>query len=178
MTLPGGKEALELVRAHVTRGAQLLEVDDGGAPLGRDLAAAGYHVTSTRPAASLAAPGTADAVLCLQPTRFGPLIPTLQQIAAALAPGGILVASDLVWQTAPTPELMRAFAPPPGREKVRPIEGWEMQAEHAGFEVVERREATRAEWLAHLAKDPAQQTALLADERGAAKLALWALRKA
>ena len=175
MTLAGVDEAIALLQAHADKGAQILELDDGSAPLARRLAAAGFHVTSTRGGPALAAPETADAAVCLEPTRMGPLMPTLQQLGAALVPGGVLVVSDLVWQTAPTPELLRAF-PTPGREKVRPIEGWEMQAEHAGFDVVERRDLARESLLAAL--DGAQRDAVAADTRGAAKLAVWALRKA
>ena len=174
MTFAGVDEAIALLQAHADKGAQVLELDDGSAPVARPLAAAGFHVTTTRGGPALAAPETVDAAVCLEPTRIGPLIPTLQQLRAALVPDGVLVVSDLVWQTAPTPELLRAF-PAPGREKVRPIEGWEMQAEHAGFDIVERRDVARDALMAALVG--AQRDAVAADERGAAKLAVWALRK-
>lgn len=175
MRPPGAKQALALVARHAPKGAQALEVDDGAASLARELSELGLHVTSTRAGAALAAPGSADVVLCLAPTRFGALIPLLGQVRAALADGGVAVVTDLVWQTAPTPELIRAFSVP-GREKVRPVEGFEMQAEHAGFEIIERAEVERDDVLASY-QGP-QRDAIAADERGAARVCAWALRKA
>ncbi|MEA3202152.1 MAG: hypothetical protein QOE90_3580 [Thermoplasmata archaeon] len=109
----------------------------------------------------------------LQPE--GPLIPFLMRLHDGLPPGGVAVVADVVWQTAPTPALARAFAPAPGGEKVRPIEGWEMQAEHAGFAIVEKLDVPRAEWAPH--EGPARREAIEADERGAARLVAWALRR-
>jgi SAM-dependent methyltransferase len=120
-----------------------------------------------------------DVVLCFDPSRLGPLVRVLQDFHESLAPGGVAVVSDVVWQTAPTPQLAQAFAPQPGREKVRPIEGYEMQIDHAGFDVVERLDFGRAEWLAHVAHHPAagaQAAAIAADERGAARYSAWLLR--
>ncbi|GEM_PF-6987649 len=114
--------------------------------------------------------------LAFLPTREGPLIPFLMRLHDGLPEGGVAVVADVVWQTAPTPDLIRAFAPAPGREKVRPIEGWEMQAEHAGLAIVERLDVPSSSW-APLAT-PEQRAALAGDARGAAKLAAWALRRA
>jgi len=116
------------------------------------------------------------ASIALLPAREGPLIPFLMRLHDDLPEGGVAVVADLVWQTAPTPDLMRAFAPAPGREKVRPIEGWEMQAEHAGLAILERHDLPREAWLPLLT--PEQRAAVQADARGAAKLAAWALRRA
>lgn len=119
--------------------------------------------------------GAARDHLVFRPTREHALIPFLMQLHDRMAPDAVAVVADLVWQTAPTPDLARAFAPPPGREKVRPIEGYEMQAEHAGFEIADRLEVPRAEWTPHL--PDAQRAAVDADTRGAARLAAWALRR-
>lgn len=116
-----------------------------------------------------------DGLVALQPTRLGPLIPHLRAFHDALKPDGRAVVSDLVWQTAPTPELMRAFAPPPGGEKVRPIEGYEMQLDHAGFAILERVDLDRAQWTGFYDADAAKRDALAADARGAAKVAAWVL---
>lgn len=115
-----------------------------------------------------------DAILAAFPSRDAPLIPLLRAMHGALRAGGVALVCDLVWQTAPTPELVRAFAPAPGREKVRPVEGYEMQAEHAGFEIAERATLDPA-----LAAQTAQQRgALHADARGAARVVAWTLRRA
>lgn len=174
MTEPGAEEALDLALRVFPRGAQVLEVDDGASPLAPRLAAAGLHVTATRPSPSLAPPGSADAFLCLRPTRLGPLLPLLAQLRATLAPDGRGVVTEIVWQTAPTPDLIRAFAPR-GGEKLRPIEGFEMQVEHAGFRLLDRVDADRARWSARL--PPAQRAAVEADDRGAARLCAWALAR-
>ncbi|HEX2022007.1 MAG TPA: hypothetical protein VHH36_04795 [Candidatus Thermoplasmatota archaeon] len=173
MDAPGSDAVLALA-AKLPRGVQALEVDDGSASLAPRLAALGLHVTATRPGPALAPPGSVDAFVCQRPTRLGPLLPLLGQLRAALVEDGAGVVSEIVWQTAPTPDLIRAFAPPPGREKVRPIEGFEMQVEHAGFAIVERLDADRAAW-AKLLPD-AQRDAVLADDRGAARLCAWLLR--
>lgn len=109
-------------------------------------------------------------------TRHAPLLPTLAQIHAALPDGAPFVVADLVWQTAPTPGLARAFAPAAGRDKVRPIEAYEMQAEHAGFALVEKHEVPRDAWRPMLSRE--QQAELDADARGAARLMAWAFRRA
>lgn len=178
MVPAGARHAVELLQAHAPKNAHVLEVDDGTAPLAPSLARLGHAVTQTRPGPALAAPQTADVVILLRPTRFGALIPLLQQARAALVDEGLAIVSDVVWQTAPTPELMRAFTPVGGGEKVRPIEGWEMQAEHAGFDIVERRDVDVSELRALFADDGGRSAALAADARGAAKLAVWALRRA
>ena len=109
-------------------------------------------------------------------TKHAPLLPTLARLHDALPEGAPLVMADLVWQTAPTPGLARAFAPEPGRDKVRPIEAYEMQAEHAGFVLVEKHEVPREAWRPMLS--PAQQAELDADARGAARLMAWVFRRA
>lgn len=108
-------------------------------------------------------------------TRHAALIPTLMALHDALPDGAVAVVSDFVWQTAPTPELVRAFAPAPGREKVRPVEGYEMQADHAGFEIAEKLALPRAAWLDALGAE--QRQAAEADARGALQLVAWALRR-
>lgn len=117
-------------------------------------------------------PAGVDGVLCLQPTRFGPLIPQLQAWRDALREGGRLVVADLVWQTAPTPDLARAFTVP-GREKVRPIEGFEMQLDHAGFRVLQRLDFGREDWLATLPEGDPRRPAVEKDDRGAARVSCW-----
>lgn len=114
-----------------------------------------------------------DAMAVAWPTRFAPLMPFLSAARGALKDEGRAIVMDLVWQTAPTPELLRAFAPPTGRDKVRPIEGYEMQMEHAGLQILERVDVDRATWSAHL---PAEQRAAVdADSRGAARVVMWVL---
>lgn len=128
----------------------------------------------------------ADAILAPCPSRAAPLMPFLEAARQALLPASspslalapalapALFVCDIVWQTAPTPELLSAFAPAPGRDKVRPIEGYEMQIEHAGFEIDERLAIDRARWVPGLAPDT--RAAVEADARGAAKLAAWRAR--
>lgn len=120
-----------------------------------------------RPAAPL------DAIMTAWPTSFAPLMPFLGAAHAALKPEGRALFMDLVWQTAPTPELLRAFAAAPGREKVRPVEGYEMQLEHAGFRIQERVVVDRARWTAGLMAE--QRAAVEADARGAARVVAWVL---
>lgn len=178
MVPPGRDEALALATRWFPARAQAIELDDGTASLLRELAGAGFSVTGARPGPALAAPGTFDGAVCLQPTRLGSLMPTLQRLHDALAPDGLLVLTDLVWQTAPTPALLQGFAPAAGREKVRPIEGYEMHVEHAGFALVERLDVDRAAWAAALAKaEPAKAAALASDDRGAARAVAWCWRK-
>lgn len=121
---------------------------------------------------------SARALFCPFPTRFGPLHPTLQRLHDALEPGGLLVVSDLVWQTAPSQELAVAFRPAPPAERVRPIEGYEMQLEHFGFAIARRVDLAPAAWHAHFAGEPAKHAALAKDERGAARVSAWALVRA
>lgn len=115
-----------------------------------------------------------DAIVAIWPTRVAPLIPLLSSMKLALHDEGRAFVMDLVWQTAPTPSLMKAFAPPAGREKVRPVEGFEMQVDHAGFDVLERIDLPRDAWVDALS--PEQREAVHADARGAAMLSVWALR--
>lgn len=118
-----------------------------------------------RPAAPL------NAIMAGWPTNFVPLMPFLTAARAALKPDGRGLFMDLVWQTAPTPELLRAFVAAPGREKVRPVEGYEMQIEHAGFDIKERVDVDRARWTAGLT--PEKRAAVAADTRGAARVVAW-----
>lgn len=174
---PGSGAILQLAAKVLPPGARVLDVASGAAP-----ALPGRHVTA------LSADGVlprlqswaepVDGLVALQPTRLGPLIPLLRVFQAALKPDGRAVVSDLVWQTAPTPELLRAFTPAPGGEKVRPIEGYEMQIDHAGFLVVERLDIERGAWAPFYADDAAKRDALAADTRGAAKIAGWVLAPA
>lgn len=178
--VPGAQAALELAASTFSKGASVLDVG-GTDDSTRALASrAGIHATPV--AASLPAlpvpAESAEGLLCPFPTRFGPLIPMLHAFHDALAPGGLAVVSDLVWQTAPTPELIRAFAPAAGQERVRPIEGYEMQADHAGFEIVRRVDVTPGEWHPFFAADEARRAALSGDTRGAARVSVWALRRA
>lgn len=123
-----------------------------------------------------------DLILVFQPSRLGPLVRVMSDFHDSLAPDGHAVVSDVVWQTAPTPPLAQAFAPTqPGLERVRPIEGYEMQLDHSGFAIVERLDFGRDEWLAHFEHHPAavaQRAAIEQDERGAARYSAWVLRKA
>jgi hypothetical protein len=111
------------------------------------------------------------------PTAQGPLLATLGRYHQATLAGDLVVVSDLVWQTAPSVELIRAFAPAPGQEKVRPIEGFEMQAEHAGFAIAERVVVDPALWHPAYADDAAKRAALAGDGRGAARVCVWVLRR-
>jgi hypothetical protein len=115
-----------------------------------------------------------DAILVAWPSRSGPLIPLLQAVRDTLAPEGRAFVCELVWQTAPTVELLKAFAPALGHDKVRPIEGFEMQAEHSGYTVEARHALDRATWAGLL--PPQQRSAVEADSRGAAKLGIWVLK--
>ena len=110
----------------------------------------------------------------VRPTEDEALIPLLMRLHDQAPGGAVFVVADLVWQTAPTPELLQAFAPRPGRERVRPVEGYEMQCEHAGFAIVDKIELPRDAW-AHLLSE-SQRAAVAADARGAAKMIAWALR--
>lgn len=178
--VPGAAAFLALASRTFPAGARVLDV--GGDAASAALLQAQAHVTVEPVGApflpALAAPaGPAEGLVCPMPTRLGPLIPLLRAFHDALTEGGVAVVSDLVWQTAPTPELMRAFAPPPGSEKVRPIEGYEMQVEHAGFAIVERQDLAPTDWHAFYDNDPARRAALASDARGAARLSIWVLRK-
>ena len=179
--VPGAPQLLALATRVFPAGARVLDVGGDAASSALLRTQAHLDVEPVGPPflPSLAAPpGAAEGLVCAMPTRLGPLIPLLQAFHDALAPGGVAVVSDLVWQTAPTPELMKAFAPPAGKEKVRPIEGYEMQVEHAGFVLVERQDLRPEDWHAHHDADPARRAALAGDARGAARLSLWVLRKA
>lgn len=126
------------------------------------------------PVAQFAARHAPGAKVLRFPSRDGALIALFMSLHDELPPGDAVVVADLVWQTAPTPELIQAFAPPPGREKVRPIEGYEMQAEHAGFAIAARETLPRE--LA--ARTPEQEAALRSDDRGAARVVGWVFRRA
>ena len=177
--VPGAAAFLAMAARAFPAGSRVLDV--GGDAASAALLQAQAHVR-VEPLAppflpSLAVPaGSADGVVCPSPTRLGPLIPLLRAFHEALAVEGVALVSDLVWQTAPTPELMRAFSEP-GREKVRPIEGYEMQVEHAGFAVVERQDLGPDAWQPFFDADDAKRVALAGDARGAARLSIWVLRK-
>ena len=169
---------LDLAAEHLQPGARVLDL--GGPAIPSPLLA-GRRVTVLREDEALAflqahADAPFDGVLTRAPSSFAPLILLLTAVRAALHEGGIALVADLAWQTAPTPELLRAFAPAPGRDKVRPIEGYEMQMEHAGFSVAGRHDVDRARWAATLA--PEQRAAVEADTRGAARFVVWVLRPA
>lgn len=175
---PGAGVLVDLAVKRLPPSARV--VDLGGAPVPSPRLA-GRRVTVVREDEALAylqAHGSAlfDGVLAAWPSTFAPLIPLLSATHDALRPDGLALFADLVWQTAPTPELIRAFAPPPGREKVRPIEGYEMQIDHAGFEIVERVDVDRAQWAQALPPD--KRAAVDADARGSARLAVWVLKPA
>ncbi len=93
----------------------------------------------------------------------------LRALHAALPEGAEAIVTDIVWQTAPTPALALALAPPPGAEKVRPIEGYEMQLEHVGFRIVERADADTAAFLATVGAP--------SNERRAARVCTWRVQK-
>ena len=167
---------VDLAVQRTTPTARLIDLGGPAVPSPRY---AGRRVTVVRedealPFLQAYAAAPVDAVIAWRPTRFAPLLPLLHAARAALVEEGHVLLTDLVWQTAPTPELLRAFAPAAGREKVRPIEGYEMQLEHAGFDVEERHVVERERWVGGLERD--QRAAVDADERGAARLMAWALR--
>lgn len=154
---PGADALAQIAAKHVPRDARVLHLTEANALAG-------------------APPESLDAIVAAWPSAHGALMPLFASMARALRPGGLAIVCDLVWQTAPTIELLRAFAPAPGREKVRPVEGYEMQVEHTGFEVVERAVIDPARWLPGITAE--QRAAAEADTRGAARLAAWVLRRA
>lgn len=173
---PGAADVLDLAARVLPPRARVLDLGAGALTAPRFSS----HRVVTAPPDDLlgflqaqAADPAAGAV-ALWPTRDAALIPLLHALHDALAPDARAVVADLVWQTAPTPELLRAFTPAAGRERVRPIEGFEMQVEHAGFDVVEKREVPRAAWT-HALPD-AQRAAVDADARGAARFMAWVLK--
>lgn len=113
----------------------------------------------------------ADAAFLPAASRAGPVVPTLEAVAPHLAPRAPAVVADLMWKTAPTPELLAAF---PG---TRPMEGYEMQAEHAGFDVAERVDLGR-DAFDGVPLPETQRAALAADARGAALWRILVLRRA
>lgn len=178
--VPGAPQLLSFAARAFPAGARVLDVGGDAASAALLQAQAHARVEPVGPPflpALAAAPG-ADALVCARPTRLGPLIPLLRAFHDALAEEGLALVSDLVWQTAPTPELMKAFAPPQGGERIRPIEGYEMQAEHAGFAILERQDLDAKDWHPYFDADPARKAALAGDARGAARLSVWLLRKA
>lgn len=167
---------VDLAAAHLPPGASILDLGGPAVPSPR---LAGRRVTALRQDEALAylqahAETGFDGLLALAPSRFAPLIPLLTAARAAIREGGLAIVADFVWQTAPTPELIRAFAPAPGRERVRPIEGYEMQIEHAGFSILERHDVDRARWAASLPTE--ERGAVQADTRGSARVVAWVLR--
>lgn len=175
---PAADALVDLAAKRLPASASVLDL--GGAPVPSPRLA-GRRVTVVREDEALAylqahGSGLFDGVLAAWPTGFAPLIPLLSATRDALRPDGLAFFVDLVWQTAPTPELIRAFAPAPGREKVRPIEGYEMQIDHAGFEIVERLDVDRARWAPALPAE--KRVAVEADARGAARVCAWVLKPA
>lgn len=173
---PAADVLVELLLQHIPPNARVLDL--GGAPVPSPQLAS-RRVTVAREDEALSvveeqAHSPVDAIVSAWPTRFAALIPLLQASHAALRPDGRLILVDLVWQTAPSPELMRAFAAAPGREKVRPIEGYEMQIDHCGFDVAEKAEVPRSRWV--FALSPEQRAAVEADARAAARLVAWVLK--
>jgi hypothetical protein len=163
--LPGFDETLQLAQRALTPPFVVVRDADAAHALGARLVDAPSEATG------------AGAMLLLQPTRWGALIPQLVALYDALSPRGRAIVSDAVWQTAPTPELAKAFAPPFGVEKLRPVEGYEMQLDHAELSIVERVPFKRDAWLAHLAKDDPRRGAVEADARGALRAYAWVVRR-
>lgn len=151
-------------------GAHILRVGEGPASLP-------FRVTTLSPGAlpagAHAPEGPFDGALAAFPTRQVPLAALLALLEEALPAGSRALVCDLVWQTAPTPALLSSFHVS-RRERVRPIEGYEMQMEHADF-AIEARETLPA---TSAAESPAQQQALAEDARGAARVVAWTLRRA
>lgn len=178
--VPGASRLADLALEAFPKGARVLDLS-GTPATAAALAQRGGLDAQPVPAESLpelpVEAGSVAGIVAPFPTRHAPLIPLLHACHDALAEDGHLALCDLVWQTAPTPELLQAFAPTPGRERVRPIEGYEMQAEHAGFDLVRRIDLAPEDWVDHYA-GTSQAVALAADTRGAARLSLWLLRKA
>lgn len=173
---PGADILVDLILEHVPANALVLDL--GGAPVPSPKLAS-RRIIPVREDEALTvveaqAHGPVDAIVSAWPARFVPLIPLLQAAHDALRADGRLLLVDLVWQTAPSPELMRAFAAAPGREKVRPIEGYEMQIDHCGFDIVQKTEVPRERWTRSLTPD--QRGIVSADMRGAARCMSWVLR--
>lgn len=167
--LPGHDALLQLVRRHApSRGSIVVIADEA---LKDALSAT--HATLEAPSPDDAPP--CAIIVCVAPSRFGAPMPVAQALARA-AP--LAIVAELVWQTAPTPDLARAFAPKPGHDKVRPVEGFEMQVEHAGWRIVERVDVGRDAWLAFLPADDPRRKAIEADDRGAARVAIRVLERA
>ena len=110
LTLPGPDETAALARKHAPPGARVAVVED-------DLLCKRLHAQP----AGWPPKGDADIIVCRSLARFGGAVAAGHALAAAGAPRAVV--SDVVWQTAPTAELARAFAPgAPGHDKVRPVE--------------------------------------------------------
>lgn len=109
----------------------------------------------------------ASAACILNASGAGPVVEVFAGLAEKLPEGALVVASDVVWTTAPTPALVAAF---PG---ARPMEGYEMQVEEAGFRILDKWDADRAAWKR--ASTSTQRAAIEADERGAAAWRTWLL---
>lgn len=173
---PGRSALVDLAARTLAPTARVIDV---GGPPSPPPALAGRPIQAVREDEALALLAShrvdpVDALLAAWPARELPLLRFLDAARGALRPDGRALVLDLAWRTAPTLELLRAFAPAPGREKVRPIEGYEMQAEHAGFEVVERAAVPREAWAPALPGEA--RAAVETDERRAAELVLWVLR--
>ncbi|MHB8586133.1 MAG: hypothetical protein ACYDDF_09920 [Thermoplasmatota archaeon] len=104
-------------------------------------------------------------VWAVRPSAQRDPVPFFEDIASETKPGTPVYASDLMWRTAPTPDLLRTF---PG---TRPMEGYEMQVEECGFALEGRWDASRATLTAAARADSETSVrALAADSREAA---LW-----
>lgn len=173
---PGTDVLIETVAKDTRPGARILDLGGAPAPSAKLASRRVLVLDSDDALAGLAAHAADphDAIMSAWPTSFAPLLPLLTAAHSALKPDGRLHMLDLVWQTAPTPELLRAFAAAPGREKVRPIEGYEMQIDHAGFDIEARLDLPSEAWRAGLTD--AQRAAVDQDARGAARLSLWTLK--
>lgn len=173
---PGQEALVDLAARTLPPTARVLDL--GGSPTpsprlaGRRIVSAADDEAMPFLAAQQADPF--DAILASWPTRSHRLMPLLDAMHAALRADGVALVCDLVWHTAPSLDLIQAFAPPPGLEKVRPIEGYEMQVEHTRFDVASKEVVDRARWVPQL--PPTQRAAVEADTRGAARLMLWTLR--
>lgn len=100
------------------------------------------------------------------PSRSGPILPALRALHDALPHGSEALVTDVVWQTAPTPALAHVLAPSNGGEKVRPIEGYEMQLDHVGLEIVSRSDEPVEPLLRGVP-----------NERRAARVCTWRVRR-
>lgn len=119
-------------------------------------------------------------VVAIDAMTLAPLLDLADALVRFTSRDGIAVVSDVVWRTAPTAELAAAFSGT-RREKIKAMEAYEMQVEHAGFAIEEKLDATAEEWAAALAYamepgEVALKAAKEADARNAALYRAWVLR--